>query len=254
VSRQPAAVGASAATADNTVCANAIFLTPDGSMHDGNFTTPTLRWFRFVGKTNRSYAIVSENLSPTDVQAAVGMVPPIGPNCMGANLPNTLSNDVEPVPINPGSAVGAVRRTLVLAADTEVFFRINGDPSGRFRIRVEETTMFSPAFSTNGTFNTFYSLQNTANVSINGTLSLFDTGGSIVDTVSAVIPGGGTLSTNTAAMATLRNQTGVAVFTHDGPARLDSLRSRHRELLHHPSLRPECEMPDRAPAKVERKG
>lgn len=207
-----------AATADNTACAGAIFLTPDGSMHEGDFTGPSQeRWFRFVGKGNRSYALVSENLSPTDVLAAVGMLSPIGPNCAGMVLPNTLSNDVEPVPISPGNVFGAVRRTLVLAAGTEVFFPVTGGFPGRFRVRVEETTIFSPAFSTNGSFNTFYSFQNTANLSVNGTLTLFDIGGSIVDTESATIPGGGTLSTNTAAMMTLRNQTGVAVFTHNGP-------------------------------------
>ena len=204
--------------ADNTACAGAIFVIPDGSVHEGDFVAPgENRWFRFVGKANRSYAIVSENLTATDVQLAVTMFSPIGPNCAGSPLANTLSNDAEPATTDPPNVVGSVRRTFVLGANTEVFFRLGGAPAGRFRVRLEETTIFSPAFSTNGSFDTFYSFQNTANASVNGTLTLFDAAGSTVDTASAVIAAGGTFSTNTLAMATLRNQTGVAVFTHNSP-------------------------------------
>jgi hypothetical protein len=84
-------------------------------------------------------------------------------------------------------------------------------------MRVEETTLFNPAWSTNGAFDAFYSFQNTTTGAIDGTLTLLSTAGTVVDTATATIAAGGTFSTNTAAMSTPRNQTGVAIFTHNGP-------------------------------------
>jgi len=204
------------AGADNTICTGAIYLVPDGSMHVGTFTAPNQdRWFRFVAKANRSYALVSENLSPTDVQAGVGMFAPIGPDCMGSMLFTTGSNMTEPVTIDPLNSYGSVRRTMMVAADTEVFFRIDG--SADFRVRVEETTQFSPAWTTNGTFDTFYSLQNTTNAVISGTLTLSSIAGAVIDTEAVVIPAGGTFSANTSSMGTTRGQSGVATLVHNGP-------------------------------------
>jgi len=80
-----------------------------------------------------------------------------------------------------------------------------------------DTTMYSPAWSTNGTFNTFYSFQNTTTASLNGTLTLLDTAGAVLSTVMVPIPAGQTVATNTQALGSARNRTGTARFTHDGP-------------------------------------
>jgi hypothetical protein len=213
---------AAGARADNTTCPGAVFLIPDGSLHEGTFTAPgQVRWFRFVAKARRSYALVSENLTPTDQQLAVGMFEPVGPDCGGTSFPTGFSNWTEPVTTNPTggtpNSIGSARRALVIAADTQLFFGLNANGTGNFRIRVEETTMFSPAWSTNGAFDTFYSFQNTTSTALNGSLTLLDAAGVVVDTAAAPIAAGGTFSTNTVAMATARSKTGVAIFTHDGP-------------------------------------
>jgi len=80
-----------------------------------------------------------------------------------------------------------------------------------------DTTMYSPAWSTNGTFNTFYSFQNTTTASLNGTLTLLDNAGAVLSTFSLPIPSGQTTTTNTQALAVTPNRTGTARFTHDGP-------------------------------------
>jgi len=77
--------------------------------------------------------------------------------------------------------------------------------------------MYSPAWSTNGSFNTFYSFQNTTGTAFNGTLTLLDTGGVVQSTFSVPIPAGQTASTNTQALGVTRNRTGTAKFTHNGP-------------------------------------
>ena len=77
--------------------------------------------------------------------------------------------------------------------------------------------MFSAAWTTNGTFNTFYSFLNTTSVAINGTLTLATTMGAPAGTTNFVIQPNSTFSTNTQALNTIRTQTGTAKFTHNGP-------------------------------------
>ncbi len=91
-------------------------------------------------------------------------------------------------------------------------------PTVPFSFRWADTTLFSPAWSTNGAFDTFYSFQNTTNGTVTGTLTLRDTAGATVATfINLSIPVGQTLSTNTSALVVTRNRTGTAKFTHDGP-------------------------------------
>jgi hypothetical protein len=67
-----AVVVATPAAADNTFCLGSIFMIPDGSLYLGSFTADNQeRWFQFVAKGRRSYAIAVENLSPTDAFLSV---------------------------------------------------------------------------------------------------------------------------------------------------------------------------------------
>src|SRR5690348_2186300 len=65
----------SAAQADNSTCTNATLLVPDGSSHVGNIPAlsagGTNKWYRFVAKANRSYALMLENLTSPDQQAEI---------------------------------------------------------------------------------------------------------------------------------------------------------------------------------------
>jgi hypothetical protein len=73
------------------------------------------------------------------------------------------------------------------------------------------------AWSTNGAFETFYSVQNTTGVVLNGALTLLDTTGVVVSTLTLAIPAGQTVSANTQSLGTTRQRSGTARFTHDGP-------------------------------------
>ena len=60
------------ARADNSVCENATLLVPDGSAQTGELPVPGgPKWFRFVAKADRSYAIMLENLTSPDQQPAL---------------------------------------------------------------------------------------------------------------------------------------------------------------------------------------
>jgi hypothetical protein len=115
-----------------------------------------------------------------------------------------------------------MRKSLrVTSAITSVWARLwnsygaGAATSGSFS--VTETTMFSSAWSTNGTYDTFYSFQNTTNATCNVTLTLLDTAGTVRTTFSSAVATGATLSTNTSALGTARTLTGTARLTHDCP-------------------------------------
>ena len=82
---------------------------------------------------------------------------------------------------------------------------------------VAETTMFSPTWSTLGTYDTYYSFQNTTPVIIHGFLTLRDAAGNLVASGPANVPAGGTLFGNTSSLAVARGRTGTATLVHDGP-------------------------------------
>src|SRR4051794_11241208 len=61
------------ARAVNTSCAASTLVVPDGSTHEGTLGAGTTRWYRFVAKAGRSYALMLENLTAADEQASIGI-------------------------------------------------------------------------------------------------------------------------------------------------------------------------------------
>jgi len=122
--------------------------------------------------------------------------------------------------IDPETGAAAQRLSFT-ATEGRTFFRarlVNGSGLAiPFTFSWSETTTYSPAWSTNGSFDTFYSFLNTTGTALNGTLTLLDTAGAVLSTFNLSIPVGRTASTNTAGLGTTRNRTGTARFTHDGP-------------------------------------
>jgi hypothetical protein len=171
--------GSLVAWADNTTCENAIFVMPDASPHDGELTAALqFRWYRFVARANRSYTIVLENMSPSDTNRLMGMgVPRVGA-CGGPTVPGVSSTQTfEPVAMDGDftTGVGAVRYSFEVNTDTSLFFTphnniIGGGGPGKFRVRVVDTTLFSPRWSTLGGFFTSWAFQNTTDASCSVTL------------------------------------------------------------------------------------
>jgi hypothetical protein len=155
------------AAADNTVCANAPLLVPDGSTQTGDIgaaPAPATRWFRFVAKAGRSYAIMLENLTPPDQQAEIAVME-ILDACGGVPVPiSDVADSVEPVSYDSVAGVGAARVALLSPGNVTLFFAVNGHintaNASQFRVRVEETTLFNPLWTTGG-MQTFYQIYNT---------------------------------------------------------------------------------------------
>jgi hypothetical protein len=119
------------------------------------------------------------------------------------------------------SGSGGMARVSFTATGTETFFRArllnNTGVPVTLTFGWSDTTQFSPAWSTNGLFETYYSFQNTTGAAVNGTLTLLDTTGAPLSTFAISIPAGQTVGVNTASLAVARNRTGTSRFTHNGP-------------------------------------
>ncbi len=223
---------AGVAGADNDTCVNANLLVPDGGAQTGDIAAAPasgLRYFRFVAKANRSYAIMLENLSSPDQQAEIA-VAAVTDSCAGAPLPiNDAADFFEPVSYDSAAGVGAARVALKSPGNATLFFAVNGHinaaGASQFRVRVVETTLFSSLWSTAGGFQTVYRVYNTTT---NGgacsvTLDLRrdnDTpaaGGSSSVTLTLGANRSITRETGPGDMALAGGQTGHATLTHDCP-------------------------------------
>jgi hypothetical protein len=86
-----------------------------------------------------------------------------------------------------------------------------------YEFSISDTTQFSPTWSTNGTYATYWSFFNTTGNSISVTLSLTTTGGASAGSTTLTVPANRTMATNTVALGTGANLSGTATLTVLGP-------------------------------------
>jgi hypothetical protein len=242
-----AVTGAGSAGADNTTCENAVLIVPNGSAHTGSITAGgQRRWFKFVNTDNRSYSIEIENLSPIDPASpasAANMGDAHAGSCSAGFFGGVIDRaNVEPV--SKDSAFAGGDREVVMppwpGLPGDFYFSVSQNVGGNFRARVEETTLFSPAWSTAVGAETYWTVQNTTNEQLFGTLVLLNAAGGIVlkvdlpvtapSTMASIAPGG-SYSTNTLALGVADNQSGSAVFFHNGPPGAVQIHAVIRRLL-----------------------
>jgi hypothetical protein len=89
--------------------------------------------------------------------------------------------------------------------------------NAEFDVWVADTTLFSPGWTTNGTYDTYWSFLNTTSATVTGTLTLVPNGGGGNIDVPVTIAAGNIFGTNTSALAVPRGKVGSARFVHDGP-------------------------------------
>src|SRR5262249_21259019 len=197
-------------------CTSFSDVVPDGRLLSFTVGAAGNVGFFFNGTPGRSYSVevtTPANLT-SDYSTVIGAA---GDACPSANIPGlNLTSSIDP----PAPSRG-VRGSFTTTAGGTPFYVTHfvnalGTPISGF-YSVVDTTMFSPAWSTNGTFDTFYSFQNTTNATCNGTLILLDTTGTIRTTSNFAVNSGATFSTNTSTLGTARNLTGTATLTHNCP-------------------------------------
>jgi hypothetical protein len=201
-----------AARAQGTSCAAPTFLEADGSTVTGTINNLVTNYFEFLTTAGSQYVV--ELTDPNDPMAInpgtlTGYVD-VG-SCL-TTLTVAHNSGVDPK-IQQGDRISFTAPGI----QVEFGFSNTSGSAARFKVKVVETTMVSTAWSTNGTYDTFYSLVNTTNASIGGTLFLFDTTGTQVAMAPITAPVHGTAATNTMALGAPRNKAGIAIFTHTGP-------------------------------------
>jgi uncharacterized repeat protein (TIGR01451 family) len=214
VDPNPANNSATDTDAVNT-CNSAILVVPDGRLSETSIGAGTTLWFGATLRIGNSYSV--EFANSIDGGGPPGVLTLFRGDdlCFGVS---TLSfTDVSGY--EPAGTGGAVRQSFI-ASTMITDFRarlVNGTGSAiPLRFSWSDTTMFSPAWSTNGSFNTFYSFQNTTATTLQGTLTLLDTTGAVLSTFNLTVPAEQTASTNASTLVG-SGKTGTARFTHNGP-------------------------------------
>jgi uncharacterized repeat protein (TIGR01451 family) len=206
----------SATDDDVLLCVSQVFLVPDGRVTASTIGAGATHWFAASLKIGNSYSLEFKN-------AREGNPPPgtltVFSGDDGCSLTSTV-NAANTAGADPGVSGGTARQSFT-AEGSGTFFRARlentSSSSVDYTFSLSDTTMFSPAWSTNGAFNTYYSFQNTTGAALNGTLTLRDTAGAVLSTFNLSIPAGRATSTNTVSLGVTRNRTGTARFIHDGP-------------------------------------
>ena len=199
-----------------TACSSPYIVVPDGRLTPSVIPARATVWFGASLTMGNSYSV--EFKSVTGNNGPPGSLTVFKGDDLCSGRSSLSSSDSATV--DPGESTAAVRVSFT-ATGTNPLYRmslLNGAAIPvAYTVRVSETTQFSPAWSTNGPFNTFYSFLNTTGASLSGTLSLLDPAGGVVSTLPLAIPAGQTATANTASMGVARNRTGTARFTHNGP-------------------------------------
>jgi len=204
----------SATDEDVLVCGDTVVV-PDGRVTDFTLSAFGTLSFGASLKIGNSYSAEFKNESGDNTPPGTLMMFSGDDGCGGTST--IVTRDTSGV--DPASGTASYRVSFT-AAGVEPFFRARLSGSAvmiPITVSWSDTTMFSPAWSTNGGFDTFYSFQNTTGSTLNVTLTLFDTSGTVVSTASLAVPPGQTAATNTVTMGSDRNHTGTARLTHDGP-------------------------------------
>jgi uncharacterized repeat protein (TIGR01451 family) len=205
----------SATDVDSVICNVEPVVIPDGRATPATIAPGATAFFGTSLRIGNSYSVEVKNATGDAVPPGVLTVFRGDDGCGGASTLTTTNT----AGVEPGESAGAARVSFT-ATGASTFYQlklVNGGGTIPYTVTVSDTTLFSPAWSTNGAFDTFYSFQNTTGTGLNGTLTLLSTAGATISTFPVSIPAGQTASTNTASLSVTRNQAGTARFTHDGP-------------------------------------
>jgi uncharacterized repeat protein (TIGR01451 family) len=205
----------SATDTDTLTCFSETVVVPDGRLTQTTVATGATVWFAATLRIGNAYSVEFKNLTGT---APPGTLTVFSGNDACGGTSSVTANDTSMID-PPGT--GGIARASFTAGGTDTFFRARLVNTTGAPVTISfgwsDLTLFSPAWSTNGNFDTFYSFLNTTGSTLSGTLTLLDTTGAVLSTFPVTVPAGQTASTNTSAMGVTRNRAGTARFVHNGP-------------------------------------
>jgi len=200
------------AGAEGTSCASPTVIVPDGRLTTSTIPNAATYVFMIQSRPGNSYSVEFHNVLGPAVQTP-GTLSVFSDAACGVTVTTTNAAGSDPGDVN------GERRTFI-ATTTATRFLLTNNSGGSltYSFTVSDTTMYSPAWSTHGTYNTYYSFMNTTGAPVTGTIALFTTTGTSVGTpVSITVNPNSTAAVNTVSFGATRNASGTARFTHNGP-------------------------------------
>jgi hypothetical protein len=150
----------SATDVDPLVCNSEAVVVDDGRVTPGTIGGDTTAWFGASLKIGDSYSLEFANTTGRDGPPETPTVFKGDDGCSPAStLVTSVTTGTDP------EGVGGLARVSFVTSGLDPFYRAmlrNQSPGPiLYTVAWSDTTLFSPAWSTNGSFDTFYSFENT---------------------------------------------------------------------------------------------
>ena len=201
----------SISTNGGSQCGQDPLLITDGSSVEDFVALNTPNWYLVHLKAGHSYSVEVWDAIDSVIGGTASLAM-IATDCI-TTIPTTSVTSVDP---DLSGSFGA-RVSWIQAADTDAYVQLNtSDPSGNvYEIRVTDTTLLNPRWSTFSGFIAQYALVNNTSGAINGTLTVYDNTGAVLATHPVSVPAFGE---NFQTVSTPINHFGFSTFSFVGPA------------------------------------
>jgi hypothetical protein len=227
-------LSATAAFAEAKDCLNPGLVVPDGRVVNspqfaGSFNgfNPTY-WYAFYGQAMHSYSIeFVPTIDNENTSSAINFVNLTiwGPNDISALQTNgcfgstsfswTSTQGFSPVISRSKYGTGQRASFIANAAGLNILSITNTAAAGPYSYRITDTTLFNARWSTYGGYDTQWAFNNLSDMTITGTLFVYETAGRLLWSGNFVLAPAAQryyISVNLP-----RNDAGYAVFSHNGP-------------------------------------
>ena len=169
-----------------TACGGDPILPTDGSVLQADYVpTGAANWYYINVKAGHSYAVEIYDSYDSQIGGSATLTI-VASNCTTP----VQTTDVTSMDPDLSQNFGA-RMSWIQATDSAAYIEVqSSDPNGSlYNVRIVDTTLVNPRWSTYAPFSTQYSFtNNTSAADITGTLSIYDSSGSLLSTKSITIP------------------------------------------------------------------
>jgi hypothetical protein len=223
--------------AESHDCLNPSLVVSDGRIVSSQFdasvngSNPTY-WYAFYAQAGHSYAVefvaTTDNENTTKTIQLTGLTV-WGPSdtgnlqqsgCRGTTSLSWTSTQKYSPTISRDVYGNGQRLSLTQpASGLDIIAITNTQAAGGYSYRITDTTMFNPRWSTYSGYDTQWGFTNMSDMTVTGTLSIYNMSNQLLRSVSVTIPAGGQVFRLSIAgdINLPRENAGSAIFSHNGP-------------------------------------
>ncbi len=199
-----------------TTCPNDPVLVSDGTAAESDLMVPGVTVFYAVNaKGGHSYSI--DVWDTFDSTAGVAPMVKVTSDCS-----TSIAGVMDVTNVDPDISGGFSNRvSWIQSSDQTVYVSVTNPDQNNpysYNIRVTDTTQINPRWSTYDPFDTYWGFTNTTTSPITGTLTVIDSTGSVLTTITKTYPAGLFTQVSAKGNGVPKNHYGNAVFTYVGPA------------------------------------